>query len=95
MIAAAPFVDAISSNLNADWNDGSFLRCYLDTLHEITGKPILVTATHALKSWDRERGFIPPKSSAPCADLYTSWDRGTLYLGVCAMDAMEPTFPTS
>lgn len=212
--AAAPFVDAISSNLNADWNDGTFLRCYLDTLHEITGKPILITeiyaaarqnrsgnrnthgiypvverqsqraalarrtldliartpsvlgvdwfqyadeplhgrgdgenfnfglvdihdrpyaeltsvfaafdpvrvrssglfprpdarggiprsprepfadfsATHALKSWDRERGFIPPTSSAPCADLYASWDRGTLYLGLCAMDAMEPAF---
>lgn len=41
--AAAKYVDAISSNLNAHWNDGTFLRCYLETLHELTGKPILIS----------------------------------------------------
>src|SRR5262245_61102159 len=40
--AAARFVDAISSNLNASWNDGSFPRFYLDTLHELTDRPVLV-----------------------------------------------------
>lgn len=209
--AAAPHVDAISSNLNADWNDGSFLRCYLSTLHEIAGKPVLVTefyaaarenrsgnrnshgiypvvqtqaqrarvvrrtveqvarhrgvigldwfqfadeprhgrgdgenfnfglvdihdqpydavtaafatfdplriraadrprpdarvagippaprspfedfvATRALVGWDRERGFVPPTTAEPCADLYAAWSRDTLFLGLCAMDAME------
>jgi len=210
--AAGRYVDAISSNLNADWNDGTFVRCYLDTLHRITGKPILVTeiygaaqenrsgnrnthgiypvvkrqsdraklvrrtleqlvrtpsvigvdwfqyadeplhgrgdgenfnfglvdihdrpyaelvgvfaeldterergrgrqermdargglpraprdvfedfvATRAMKGWDRERGFIPPTSEEPCADLYGCWEGGSLVLGLCAMDAMEP-----
>ena len=41
--AAAPYVDAISSNLNANWNDGTFARCYLDTLHALTGKPIFIS----------------------------------------------------
>jgi hypothetical protein len=41
--AAARYVDVISSNLNANWNDGTFLRCYLDTLHALTGKPILIS----------------------------------------------------
>ncbi len=41
--AAAAHVDVISSNLNAQWDDGSFLRCYLDTLHALTGKPVLVS----------------------------------------------------
>jgi hypothetical protein len=41
--AAARHVDVISTNLNAHWNDGTFLRCYLDTLHKLTGKPILVS----------------------------------------------------
>ncbi len=41
--AAAPYVDAISSNLNAPWNDGTFPRGYLDCLHHLTGKPILVS----------------------------------------------------
>jgi hypothetical protein len=36
-------VDVASTNLNASWNDGTFLRCYLDTLHELTGKPLLVS----------------------------------------------------
>jgi hypothetical protein len=40
--AAAKYVDAVSSNLNASWNDGTFVRCYLDTLHRLTGKPILI-----------------------------------------------------
>lgn len=40
--AAGRYVDAVSSNVNASWNDGTFLRCYLDTLHALTGKPILV-----------------------------------------------------
>ncbi len=41
--AAAPYVDAMSSNLNANWNDGTFARCYLDTLHALTGKPIFIS----------------------------------------------------
>jgi hypothetical protein len=41
--ASARYVDAVSSNLNASWNDGTFLRCYLDTLHALTGKPILIS----------------------------------------------------
>jgi hypothetical protein len=36
-------VDVCSSNLNASWEDGTFLRCYLDTLHALTGKPILIS----------------------------------------------------
>ena len=41
--AAGRHVDAISSNLNASWNDGSFVRFYLDTLHALAGKPVLVS----------------------------------------------------
>ncbi|MBI4662218.1 MAG: hypothetical protein HY735_25650 [Verrucomicrobia bacterium] len=40
--ASAPYVDAISSNLNANWSDGSFVRFYLDTLHALTGKPVII-----------------------------------------------------
>jgi hypothetical protein len=41
--ACAPYVDVVSSNLNASWNDGTFARFYLDTLHALTGKPILIS----------------------------------------------------
>jgi hypothetical protein len=40
--ACAPYLDAVSCNLNASWNDGSFARFYLETLHQLTGKPVLV-----------------------------------------------------
>ncbi len=40
--ASAPYVDAVSSNLNASWNDGTFARFYLETLHTLTGKPVFI-----------------------------------------------------
>ena len=41
--AVGPFVDVVSMNLNAAWNDGTFPRFYLDTLHALTGKPVIVS----------------------------------------------------
>ncbi len=41
--ASASSVDIASMNLNAGWNDGSFPRCYLDTLHDLTQRPIIVS----------------------------------------------------
>ena len=46
-LASARYVDAASSNLNATWSDGTFVRCYLDTLHALTHKPVLVTEIYA------------------------------------------------
>lgn len=39
---AARYVDAVSINLNASWNDGRCTRFLLETLHRLSGKPILV-----------------------------------------------------
>ena len=41
--ASRPYVDVVSTNLNASWNDGTFINAYLDTLHALTGKPMLVS----------------------------------------------------
>jgi hypothetical protein len=41
--ASAPYLDAVSSNLNPGWNDGTSARFYLETLHALTGKPILIS----------------------------------------------------
>jgi hypothetical protein len=51
--AAAPYVDAISSNLNASWNDGTYLRCYLETLHALAGKPVLATEVYLAATENR------------------------------------------
>jgi hypothetical protein len=40
---ASASVDAASSNLNAAWNDGTFPRFYLDTLHALSGRSIIVS----------------------------------------------------
>jgi hypothetical protein len=212
--AVSKYVDAISSNLNASWNDGTFARFYLETLHALSGKPVLIgefymcardnrsgnkndrglypvvatqkeraagfrntlTAllrtpyvigadwfqysdepTHgrydgenfnfglvdihdhpyepltraasalnlvtlksqpalarsdasqgvppaprepfaqfeptvALKHWDRERGFIPPISEFPLADLYICWNKKAVYFGLNAQDVTEDAF---
>jgi hypothetical protein len=212
--ACSPNVDAVSSNLNASWHDGTFPRFYLDTLHGLTGKPIFVsefymaamqnrsgdrndnhgfpvcltqkdrargfattlrdllglpyvvgadwfqyydeppygrydgedydfglvdihdqpytrltrtaarlklvphlvptacarsdasqgvppaprdplgqfTPGQALKHWDRERGFVQPKSEFPMADLYLCWSRDALCAGLYAQDVVEAEF---
>jgi len=41
--ASASSVDADSSNLNAAWNDGTFPRFYLDTLHALSGRPVFAS----------------------------------------------------
>jgi hypothetical protein len=41
--ASRSYVDIASTNLNASWNDGTFINAYLDTLHDLTGKPLLVS----------------------------------------------------
>jgi hypothetical protein len=209
--ASTRYVDATSGNLNAGWNDGTFARFYLETLHAITGKPVLVSEfymcardnrsgnkndkgvfpvvatqrerangfrntinallklpyvvgadwfqfydepTHgrgdgenfnfglvdihdqpyeiltaasaaldvaalkggahsrrfdasagvppappdpledfkptlALKSWDRERGFLKPFSEFSVADLYICWNRKSIYLGLYSQDIVE------
>jgi hypothetical protein len=51
--AAGRSVDAISSNLNASWNDGTYLRSYLQTLHQLTGKPVLVSEVYMAAAENR------------------------------------------
>lgn len=41
--AAGPYVDVISINYAADWKDGQISPYLLDNLHNITGKPVLIS----------------------------------------------------
>ena len=41
--ASKPYIDVASTNLGADWTDGTNSPFQLETLHYITGKPILIT----------------------------------------------------
>ncbi|HYV30323.1 MAG TPA: hypothetical protein VEO53_04340 [Candidatus Binatia bacterium] len=68
--ASAAYVDAVSSNLNASWSDGTFVRWHLDTLHALTGKPILVSefylAARDNRSGNRNsQGLYPVAATQP------------------------------
>ncbi|MDR3688175.1 MAG: hypothetical protein P4L46_02265 [Fimbriimonas sp.] len=41
--AAGKYADVVSTNLNADWNDGTVTPFYLPSLHRIAGKPLMIT----------------------------------------------------
>lgn len=41
--AASRYVDVISTNQDADWPDGGIARFFLEALHKLSGKPVLVT----------------------------------------------------
>jgi hypothetical protein len=62
--AASRHVDVVSTNLNAHWSDGTFARFYLETLHELTGKPIIASEVYMAATENRsgnrnDRGFFP------------------------------------
>jgi hypothetical protein len=44
--ASGPYVDVVSTNLNASWNDGTFHRSYVRTLHELSGKPVVISEVY-------------------------------------------------
>jgi hypothetical protein len=46
--------------------------------------------TAGLRGWDRARAFVPAASRFPGADLYATWDAGSLYLAVHAGDYVDP-----
>lgn len=46
----------------------------------------------ALMGWDRERGFIPPASEFPLADLYLCWNRRSVFLGLYSHDVVEDVY---
>lgn len=49
-------------------------------------------AKEGMRSWDRERGFVPCADRRPLADLYLCWDEEAVYAGLCAMDPPEDGF---
>jgi hypothetical protein len=49
-------------------------------------------ASHALKHWDRHRGFVAPDSAHPRGDLYACWSPSALYLAAYILDIVEPDY---
>jgi hypothetical protein len=51
--AAGPWVDAVSTNLNPSWNDGTFPRYYLDTLLRLTARPVMISELYMAAAENR------------------------------------------
>lgn len=51
--AAAKHIDVASTNMGADWNDGTFSHFFLRALHEITGKPVMITEFYMAATGNR------------------------------------------
>ncbi len=41
--AAGKYADVVSTNLNADWTDGTFAPFYLPSLHRLSNRPLMIT----------------------------------------------------
>jgi hypothetical protein len=51
--AAGKYADVVSTNLNADWNDGTFSPFYLPSLHRMAGKPLMITEYYVAATQNR------------------------------------------
>ncbi len=62
--ASKPYIDVVSTNAGAAWLDGTYPHFYFDTLHELTGKPTIVTefyfAARENRTGNRNSGEIFP-----------------------------------
>ena len=66
--ASRPYVDVVSTNFNASWNDGTFTRSYLDTLHALTGKPVMVSEFYMAARGESQR-------QQECGRRFSRWWR--------------------
>lgn len=69
---AGKYCDVVSTNLNADWKDGSFVRFHLDALEALTHKPLMVTEYYMTA---KENGTGDPNNSSDFPVVDTQEER--------------------
>lgn len=75
--AAGKYADVVSTNLNADWNDGTFSPFYLSSLHRISGKPLMITEYYMCAK-DNRTGNKNESSGFPVVDTQLERAQGFL-----------------
>ena len=85
--ACAQHVDAISGNLNAAWSDGTFPRYYLETLHGLSGKPVVVSEFY-MAAQENRSGNKNDRSTFPT--VRTQRQRATGFRRTARALAQEP-----
>lgn len=51
--------------------------------------PATAQPMKGLKEWPRDRAFVASATKLPFGDLYVTWDKDALYVGLIAMDYMD------
>jgi hypothetical protein len=46
----------------------------------------------AIRSWDRQKGFVPASSEFPTGDCYVCWNPDALYLATYVIDVVESDY---
>lgn len=85
--AAPPFVDVISTNFNAFWNDGTGLHYFLATLYELSQKPIMIGEFY-LAAMENRSGNR--NSSAHFPTVSTQAERARSFLTTLTNLAQKP-----
>ena len=73
--AAGKYVDVVSTNYGADWTSGNLSRFYLENLHAITSKPILITEFYFC-AMDNRSGNKNTKHIFPTVDTQGEREAG-------------------
>ncbi|MCW5941971.1 MAG: hypothetical protein KIS66_07050 [Fimbriimonadaceae bacterium] len=74
--ASAKYVDALSTNMGADWNDGSYARFMFEGLYRATKKPLLITEFYMAA---RENRSGNPNTGDAFPKVETQGERATAY----------------
>ena len=74
--ASSKWIDVCSTNIGADWTDGSFSHFFLETLHKVTRKPILITEFYMCAMENRSGN---KNSSAGFPTVQTQSQRATAF----------------
>lgn len=69
---AGKYCDVVSTNLNPDWPDGGFVRFHLNSLEELTHRPLMITEYYMCA---KENGSGDPNSSSGFPVVQTQAER--------------------
>jgi hypothetical protein len=72
---AGKYCDVVSTNLNPDWNDGGYVRYHLDTLEQLTQRPLMITEYY-MTAMENSTGSPNSSSGFPVVQTQEERARG-------------------
>ncbi|NWF88348.1 MAG: hypothetical protein HXY50_02690 [Ignavibacteriaceae bacterium] len=85
--SASKYVDVVSTNLNASWNDGTMCRFFLSNLYKLSEKPVAIGEYYMAANENRSGN---KNSSASFPTVHTQEDRVKGFLATSKLIAQTP-----